>query len=336
MSDSLEQKKELNEEAAVAVDESAAETEESVSEDSVPADKETQSAEKNTENAEEPIEEVEAEPVPHVEILAASDANTITMVEEKKKKSKKTKIIILSSVAAALIIAVVAVICILNYRSPEVVKVDNQILEIGTVTLDSGSKISEAESAVKGLKKGDQEKLENLSKLKDARKKFNSLYNQKEAESIIALIEKIDLSKKGCGKAIEAAREAYSTSTDAVKKLVTNYDKLDNAEKEYNAVDLAYVYDKHCDSTWATLSEDETTLELDTNPFDIDDGSTYSAARSMLIDTINKDLNLPEVLSKKMYNTRAIDGRQTETYGIVEISWTYHPDKGLEIIYAKN
>lgn len=339
MSDNLEQKKELNEEAAVAVDESAAETEESVSEDSAPADKETESAETNTENAEEPIEEVEAEPVPHVEILVASDANTITMVEEKKKKSKKTKIIILSSVAAALVIAVVAVICILNYRSPEVVKIDNQILEIGTVTLDSGSKISKIEGEVKKLKKEDSDKLENLGKLKDARKTFNSLYNHKEADNVIELIDKIDLSKKGCGKAIEAAREAYSTSTDAVQELVTNYDKLDKAEKEYNAVDLAYIYDKRCNSAWATLSEDETTLTLDTNPFDFDDddgGSFVTFAYFTVVERINKDLQLPESLNAKMKRTRAIDGEQTETYGVLEISWTYHPDRGLDVVYAKN
>lgn len=336
MDGNLEQKKELEEKLTASVDETAADLKEEETKDSEECGGKVEKELNNDEKIEENVEEVEAEPVSHVEIFVPSDSNTITMVEEKKKKSKKALIIILSSVAAAVVIAIIAVICILNYRSPEVVKVDNQILEIGTVTLDSGSKISEVESTVKGLKKEDQKKLENLSKLKDARKTFNSLYNHKEAEGVIELIDRIDLSKKGCGKAIEVARDAYYHSNEDTRKLVTNYNKLEDAEEEYNAVDLAYVYDKYCNSSWAELSSDESLLELDTNPFDIDDGSIYDASRLLLIKTINKELNLPESLNKKMENTRALDGRQTDIYGVLEISWTYHPDQGLEVVYAKN
>lgn len=44
--------------------------------------------------------------------------------------------------------------------------------------------------------------------------------------------------------------------------------------------------------------------------------------------------NLPDSVITKMGKTRALDGVQTAKGDGVEISWTYHPDDGLEIIYS--
>lgn len=54
-----------------------------------------------------------------------------------------------------------------------------------------------------------------------------------------------------------------------------------------------------------------------------------------MIQDINKALELPDSLETKMGQTRSIDGRQTEEYDNVTVSWTYHPDKGLEVLYEK-
>jgi hypothetical protein len=34
----------------------------------------------------------------------------------------------------------------------------------------------------------------------------------------------------------------------------------------------------------------------------------------------------------RMDNTRALDGRQTGTWGDFEASWGYHPDDGLNLV----
>ena len=51
------------------------------------------------------------------------------------------------------------------------------------------------------------------------------------------------------------------------------------------------------------------------------------------IEKIHEQLDLPDSLLEKMRSTRALDGRQTKTTKGIEISWTYHPDHGLEILY---
>ena len=39
------------------------------------------------------------------------------------------------------------------------------------------------------------------------------------------------------------------------------------------------------------------------------------------------------IMYKLMITTTALQGRQTETVNGLIISWTYHPDNGLEVIY---
>ena len=41
-----------------------------------------------------------------------------------------------------------------------------------------------------------------------------------------------------------------------------------------------------------------------------------------------------EALNSKMNKTRALDGTMSEENNKVEVSWTYHPDDGLEVIYT--
>lgn len=81
------------------------------------------------------------------------------------------------------------------------------------------------------------------------------------------------------------------------------------------------------------LGEDGSYLLVDTNPSDIEDYAS-STAWDYVLD-INKMLGLPEALNQKMGTTRSIDGRLSETYGNITVSWTYHPDNGLEVLYEE-
>jgi hypothetical protein len=45
-----------------------------------------------------------------------------------------------------------------------------------------------------------------------------------------------------------------------------------------------------------------------------------------------RELGTPAYVVAQMAQTRALDGRQTATWGDLEASWTYHPDNGLNLI----
>jgi len=89
--------------------------------------------------------------------------------------------------------------------------------------------------------------------------------------------------------------------------------------------------DCELDDEWATVGYDGSYLTIDTNPHDKDDYIDYAAYLSITL--VNSKLNLPSSLSEKMDHTSALDGRQSETYGDVTVSWKYHPDRGMEVTY---
>lgn len=43
-------------------------------------------------------------------------------------------------------------------------------------------------------------------------------------------------------------------------------------------------------------------------------------------------LETPDYVRRHMESTRALDGRQSATWGEFEASWTYHPDNGLDVL----
>lgn len=100
-----------------------------------------------------------------------------------------------------------------------------------------------------------------------------------------------------------------------------------------DGTDLAEIYKTiKGDGFYCTLAQDESYIEIDTNPNDEeyylkdDEGAEY-------VVKANKALGLPDAVTIKMSQTRALDGRQMETYEDITISWTYHPDHGLDVLY---
>lgn len=103
-------------------------------------------------------------------------------------------------------------------------------------------------------------------------------------------------------------------------------------------VNFKNLYDDYCKSIWATLGSDGSYLSLDSNPYDYDDGDyRYSSVVCDAVEDINKALNLPDSLYEDMLQTAWSMGKQSETYEKIGITvtWTYHPDKGLEVTYKK-
>ena len=84
-------------------------------------------------------------------------------------------------------------------------------------------------------------------------------------------------------------------------------------------------------SSYASVAADGSYLSIDTNPKDIDDYIDAEAYFS--ISNVNAALGIPDSLMATMNRTRAIDGTQSETFDNIKVSWSYHPDNGLEVVY---
>lgn len=100
--------------------------------------------------------------------------------------------------------------------------------------------------------------------------------------------------------------------------------------------DLQAIYDEYCESTWASLGNDHSYLSVDTNPYNYDDGDyRYIFEVNGAIEDINKALGLPDSLYEDMNQTSWSMGKQEEVFENIglKVTWTYHPDKGLEVTY---
>lgn len=97
--------------------------------------------------------------------------------------------------------------------------------------------------------------------------------------------------------------------------------------------DFKALYNKYCESTWADYGSDGSYLSIDTNPYDRDDDGLAYPAAYYAVAEVNDALGLPNSLFNDMGQTTGADGKQTETFGDITVSWRYHPDKGLEVTY---
>lgn len=148
-------------------------------------------------------------------------------------------------------------------------------------------------------------------------------YKDSEEQIAVAYYEKGNalVAEEKYGQAAEFYRRAGSYS-DAQQKLTA-------AEEDQAFQDLKQKL-KHafaeCKSSDTSLSRDELSIMIDSkNQYD------YEGAVDAI--TIMTKLGLPDSLLTEMTNTTALMGMQTRTYDNIEVSWSYHPDNGLDIIF---
>ena len=116
---------------------------------------------------------------------------------------------------------------------------------------------------------------------------------------------------------------------------------LEKYKDEVAAKDFKYIYKEYCKYPWAEVGSDGSYISIDTNPDDYDSSdhpylsSLYIKEAFGAIEKILKVLGFPDYVSKEIKNTSFKDGKQTEVLGDVTVNWTYHPDKGVEIMFVK-
>lgn len=130
--------------------------------------------------------------------------------------------------------------------------------------------------------------------------------------------------------AVIATRPSNDSDTSSSDSEIV-YDEDDFEGYSSNKLyDAYYAVDGSSLGTGVMLSSDNRSITVDTKPSD------YSASESSILRAIvelNEYLDLPDSLLSRMDTTRAIDGTQTATYGDITVTWNYHPDNGLNIIY---
>lgn len=85
-------------------------------------------------------------------------------------------------------------------------------------------------------------------------------------------------------------------------------------------------------SWFCTIAEDGSYMIIDTDPLDF--GEYIEEGSEDAIQNINKKAGFPESVYAQMISTRAIDGTQEYENDGYYVSWTYHPDDGLEVLYS--
>lgn len=83
---------------------------------------------------------------------------------------------------------------------------------------------------------------------------------------------------------------------------------------------------------WCEIAEDGSWMVIDTNPLDIEDDDDLAAFYA--IEEINNELGFSSSLWRRMQNTSALNGQQSDTTDQYEVTWSYHPDHGLEVMYS--
>ncbi len=86
-----------------------------------------------------------------------------------------------------------------------------------------------------------------------------------------------------------------------------------------------------CGAT-GTLADDDHTLLVDMK------GEDYGSGTASLADMrcVLGELDVPQSVLGQMGSTRALDGMQTATWDDYSVSWTYHPDDGLDLIITES
>lgn len=107
-----------------------------------------------------------------------------------------------------------------------------------------------------------------------------------------------------------------------------------NSETQVNPLEEAYdiLYKQFGWSPCYKLGSDKSYLQVDTNPYDID--KYYNSTYLQILNSSITALKLPDYVYQRMLNTTAMQGRQEITANGITVSWTYHPNNGLEALFT--
>lgn len=264
----------------------------------------------------------------------------IKRAKEKKIISKKKKIIIwIVSIVAVAAMAVGGVFCF-----NKVIKPANDYKSANKLLDDGKYEDAVAAFEVLGAYKDSEDKIKE-AKYRHA----NYMVEQEHFDDALAIYELLDGYSESNSKIKETyykkAISEYNNGAylDAKKDFQTsgNYGdtaiyllKIEDIEKKEateeahrkNVELLKNAYDAVKGNSRITLASDGLSITVDSK-------NKYDISSFIDISTIISKLKLPDSLYDAMVSTNSLMGRQNETYNAWNVSWSYHPDNGLDVIF---
>ena len=132
------------------------------------------------------------------------------------------------------LILVLAMSCTLfACKSKDVTAVEEQITALGTITLESGNAISEAEAAFSALTAKDKTSVVNAADLAAARTEYQHLLYREKADELEELIHSLRPITINSAEALEDADNQYNSADINVKLQVENLSELSNSFQLY-------------------------------------------------------------------------------------------------------
>lgn len=111
---------------------------------------------------------------------------------------------------------------------------------------------------------------------------------------------------------------------------------IDIAEKKIMEEQDAAAYQAAIDKmkkAYKARRSPSTHLSSDGLSIVIDSNNNTNVASLFDISTVIEKLELPDSLIDNMKQTTAMMGKLSETYGDFNVTWSYHPDNGLDVIF---
>ncbi len=174
------------------------------------------------------------------------------------------------------------------------------------------------------------EAFESAGNYQDAAVRVTSDYKDSKERVLQCYYEqgKFLMDKGDYSEAVEAF-ESAGNYQDAAVRVTRAEDAQAEAEAEaaFEALkDKLEEADNACVSGKVSLASDRMSLSVDSK-----DKNDTAALMDIL--TIIEILELPDSVFDEMCNTTALMGKQNAQYGDFDISWSYHPDNGLDVIF---
>lgn len=139
----------------------------------------------------------------------------------------------------------------------------------------------------------------------------------------ISLMESEDYEEAIDEFALAGNYKNSSQKAEEAKELKEQAAKKKAQEERIEKFKTAYRY---CSSSGTTLASDGKSITVDSK-------NKYNSKSLTDILMIIGTLDLPNSLFDEMASTNSLMGRLTETYDDIQVSWSYHPDNGLDVVF---
>jgi len=134
-------------------------------------------------------------------------------------------------------------------------------------------------------------------------------------------------------KAAEAIENGNYEDAIELLNSIPDYDDSDNLRKQANVGIFNAIVSASTSPECCEVASDGSYIKIDTNPNNTK--SFYNAEYTQTVQDINQALGFSDSLWEKMAQTRALDGRQSFESDEFTVTWSYHPDNGLNALYER-